>query len=220
MHAIWSYRIKAMQALLANTANEATNLLLADHLSRMATPQSESMGSIYVSMEAALKKMRNTYQTCSAAERSARVELLGGCLEPSALLQHLHARGLLLGGEGGQGSAAVPAPAGPAAVWQQQLGLPGHGLLGGQMCPADLLTGCGGVPGVLLSWGGPKEVVEMLVGMIRGGELPGSYVTGYVLAHLAGLGAGSAQRLLGRWPQEMRGKVPQRAMGVLLKLAA
>jgi hypothetical protein len=60
----------------------------------------------------------------------------------------------------------------------------------------------------------------MLIDMIRGGELPGSYVTGYVLAHLAGLGAGGAQQLLGRWAQEMRDKSPQRAMGVLLKLAA
>jgi hypothetical protein len=142
MNAIWSFRGKAMQALLANTANESINLLLADHLSRMATPGCERMGNIYIGMEAALKKMRNAYQTCSVEERCARVGLLGGCLEPSALLQHLHACGLLLGAEGGQGSAAVPAPAGPAAVWQQQLGLPGQLPVGQQVTLADLLTCC------------------------------------------------------------------------------
>ncbi len=71
------------------------------------------------------------------------------------------------------------------SVLQQHLQLPGQHPGDVQVAPADLLTGCDGVPGVVLCWDGHQELVERLLILLRTGQLKARHVSANTLACLA-----------------------------------
>lgn len=70
---------------------------------------------------------------------------------------------------------------------QQHLQLPGQKPGDAEVAPADLLTSCDGVPGVVLCWDGPRRVVGRLLAMLETGQLKARHVSANTLACLAAL---------------------------------